>query len=105
MDKRESVLRKIQRIANASFKNAVRLHEDAVLLFNRGSIPSALLMSALSMEEIGKYFMFESVWWHNRIDGIWLIEDMQSFFVVTTRIRQNRAGLQFMLTTHSYQSS
>lgn len=63
MDKRESVLRKIQRIATASFKNAVRLHEDAVLLFNRGRIPSALLMSALSMEEIGKYFMFEKVWW------------------------------------------
>jgi len=79
MDKRESVLRKIQRIATASFKNAVRLHEDAVLLFNRGRIPSALLMSALSMEEIGKYFMFEDVWWHNRIDGIWSIEDMQQF--------------------------
>jgi len=79
MDKRESVLRKIQRIATASFKNAVRLHEDAVLLFNRGRIPSALLMSALSMEEIGKYFMFEDVWWHNRIDGIWSLEDMQQF--------------------------
>ena len=79
MDKRESVLRKIQRIAIASFKNAVRLHEDAVLLFDRGRIPSALLMSALSMEEIGKYFMFEKVWWHNRIDGIWSIEDMQQF--------------------------
>jgi len=79
MDKRESVLRKIQRIAIASFKNAVRLHEDAVLLFNRGRIPSALLMSALSMEEIGKYFLFENVWWHNRIDGIWSIEDMQQF--------------------------
>ena len=79
MDKRESVLRKIQRIAIASFENAVRLHEDAVLLFNRGRIPSALLMSALSMEEIGKYFMFEDVWWHNRIEGIWSIEDMQQF--------------------------
>lgn len=79
MGKRESVLRKIQRIAIASFENAVRLHEDAVLLFNRGRIPSALLMSALSMEEIGKYFMFEDVWWHNRIEGTWSLEDMQQF--------------------------
>jgi len=79
MDKRELVLRKIERIATASFKNAVRLHEDAVLLFKKERIPSALLMSALSMEEIGKYFMFEDVWWHNRIDGIWSIEDMQQF--------------------------
>ena len=70
MDKRESVLRKIQRIAIASFENAVRLHEDAVLLFNRGRIPSALLMSALSMEEIGKYFIFEDVWWHNRTGAV-----------------------------------
>jgi len=79
MDKRESALRKIQRIATASFKNAVRLHEDAILLFKNDRIPSALQMSALSIEEIGKYFMFEDVWWHNRIDGIWSIEDMQQF--------------------------
>ena len=74
MDKRESVLRKIQRIAAASFKNAVRLHEDAVLLFKKERIPSALLMSALSIEEIGRYFMFEDVWWLNRTGGIWSIE-------------------------------
>jgi AbiV family abortive infection protein len=79
MDKRESVLRKIQRIAIASFKNAVRLHEDAIILLNRDRIPSALLMSALSMEEIGKYFLFEDVWWHNRTGGIWTLEDMQQF--------------------------
>jgi AbiV family abortive infection protein len=79
MDKRESALRKIQRIATASFKNAVRLHEDAILLFKNDRIPSAFQMSALSIEEIGKYFMFEDVWWHNRTDGIWSIEDMQQF--------------------------
>ena len=79
MDKRESVLRKIERIASASFKNAVRLHEDAILLFENGRIPSALQMSALSIEEIGKYFMFEDVWWNNRVGGIWSIEDMQRF--------------------------
>jgi len=79
MDKRESALRKIQRIATASFKNAVRLHEDAILLFKNDRIPSALQMSALSIEEIGKYFMFEDVWWHNRTEGVWSIEDMQQF--------------------------
>jgi len=79
MDKSELVLRKIQRIATASFKNAVRLHEDAIFLFKNDRIPSALQMSALSIEEIGKYFMFEDVWWHNRTGGIWSIEDMQQF--------------------------
>jgi AbiV family abortive infection protein len=79
MDKRELVLRKIRRIATASFENAVRLHEDAILLFKKDRIPSALLMSALSIEEIGKYFMYEDVWWHNRTEGTWSIEDMQQF--------------------------
>jgi AbiV family abortive infection protein len=79
MDKRESALRKIQRIATASFKNAVRLHEDAILLFKNDRIPSALQMSVLSIEEIGKYFMFEDVWWHNRTGSTWSIEDMQQF--------------------------
>jgi len=79
MDKRESVLRKIQRIAIASFENAVRLHEDATLLFKNDRIPSALQMSTLSIEEIGKYFMFEDVWWHNRTEGVWSVEDMRQF--------------------------
>ena len=79
MDKRESVLRKIQRIAIASFENAVRLHEDAILLFKNDRIPSALLTSALSIEEIGKYFMHEDVWWHNSTGPNWPIQDIQYF--------------------------
>lgn len=79
MDKRESVLRKIRRIATASFENAVRLHEDAILLFKKDRIPSALQMSALSIEEIAKYFMYEDVWWHNRTGSTWSIQDMQQF--------------------------
>jgi AbiV family abortive infection protein len=77
LDKRESVLRKIRRIAVASFQNAVRLHEDAILLFKNERIPSALQMSALSIEEIGKYFMFEDAWWR-RTQGM-SIQDMQQF--------------------------
>lgn len=79
MDKRDSALRKIRRIAAASFENAVRLHEDAILLFNNDRIPSALQMSALSIEEIGKYFMHEDVWWHNRTGSTWSLQDMQEF--------------------------
>lgn len=57
----------------------MRLHEDAILLFKNNRIPSALQMSALSIEEIGKYFMYEDVWWHNRTEGTWSIEDIQQF--------------------------
>jgi len=79
MDKRESALRKIRRVAVASFENAVRLHEDTILLFKKDRIPSALQMSALSIEEIGKYFMHEDVWWHNRTGSAWSIQDIQQF--------------------------
>ena len=79
MDKRESALRKIRRVATASFENAVRLHEDAILLFDENRIPSALHTSALSIEEIGKYFMHEDVWWHNRTGSRWRLQDMQRF--------------------------
>ena len=79
MDKRESALRKIRRVATASFENAMRLHEDAILLFDEDRMPSALHTSALSIEEIGKYFMHEDVWWHNRTGSIWTLQDMQQF--------------------------
>lgn len=79
MEKIELTLHKIRRVATASFKNAVRLHEDSILLFNNERIPSALHSSILSIEEIGKYFIHEDVWWHNRIEGKWSLQEIQEF--------------------------
>jgi AbiV family abortive infection protein len=79
MDKIESALRKIRRVATASFENAVRLHEDSILLFGEDRIPSALHISALSIEEMGKYFMYEDVWWHNRVESRWSVQEIQQF--------------------------
>lgn len=79
MERRESALRKIRRVATGSFKNAVRLHEDAVLLFDEDRIPSAVHTSTLSIEEIGKYFMHEDVWWDNRTGSTWTVQEMQHF--------------------------
>lgn len=79
MNDRDSALRKVRRLAAASFENAVRLHEDAVLLFERGRIPSSLHTSALCIEEIGKYFMHEDAWWHNRTGSEWSVREIQEF--------------------------
>jgi AbiV family abortive infection protein len=79
MNKHQSILAKIRRVAAAAFENAVRLHEDAILLFKEERVPSALHTSALSIEEIGKYFMHEDVWWHNNIGSKWTIEMIQEF--------------------------
>lgn len=59
MANRKSTLRKVYRAAILSFENGVRLHEDAILLLTEGRDASALYMSALAIEEIGKYFLYE----------------------------------------------
>lgn len=59
MTRVNSILNKLQRMATLSFENAVRLHEDAVLLFEEDRIPSSLHTSALSIEELGKYYLIE----------------------------------------------
>lgn len=53
------ILNKLKRMAILSFKNAVRLHEDAVLLFEEDRIPSSLHTSVLSIEELGKFYLIE----------------------------------------------
>ena len=52
-------MRDIGRISAAAFRNAVRLHTDAVLLHGNGRYPSAFQLSVLSQEEIGKTFLLE----------------------------------------------
>ena len=71
------ILRKVRRVAKSSFRNAVRLHEDAVLLYNEDRIPSSFHTSVLSIEEIGKYFMHEDVLWHNRTNEHWPLQEIQ----------------------------
>ncbi len=61
MQRIRSILAKLERMATLSFENAVRLHEDAILLFEEDRIPSALHTSALSIEELGKYFLIEEI--------------------------------------------
>jgi AbiV family abortive infection protein len=76
---RASVLQKVRRVAYLSFENAVRLHEDAVLLFEERRFPSAQLLSALSIEEIGKYFIHDDVLFHNTTGSEWTTEEIEQF--------------------------
>lgn len=45
---------KFKKIAKESLINAIRLHEDSILLFNNSSFPSAFQMSVLALEEFSK---------------------------------------------------
>ena len=85
-------LRKMDRMGVLSFENALRLHEDSILLFKRQRFPSAYALSVLSLEEIGKYFIIEDFVWHSRIDGRYPPEWEQKIVGLTYnhRHKQNR---------------
>jgi len=58
---------KLSRMEILAFKNGLRLHNDAIRLFNSKSYPSAYFLSVLALEEFGKaealsYFLF---YWAN----------------------------------------
>lgn len=62
-------LDKLCRMAVLAFRNALRLHEDAVFLYRNASYASALGLSALSLEEVGKYSVLEDLVWHGGVEG------------------------------------
>jgi len=58
-------LRKLAKMEGLSFKNALRLHFDSILLFENKSYPSSFFLSILAQEEIGKVFLLEDFIWHS----------------------------------------
>lgn len=54
---------KWKRLATESLANALRLHRDAILLFNAGSYPSAYQLSVLCLEEFAKAKWVEHYYW------------------------------------------
>ena len=52
---------KLKKLSVESFKNALRLHFDSIVLYNNKSYPSAFQLSVLSIEEFGKS---EQVEWY-----------------------------------------
>lgn len=77
MANRKSTLGKVYRAAILSFENAVRLHDDAILLLTEGRSASGVYMSALAMEEIGKYFLYEDIWFYNNTGSEWTEEQIE----------------------------
>lgn len=51
--------KKLMRIGELSFKNAIRLHKDSITLYKKKSFAGAYFLSILAMEEFGKIHMIE----------------------------------------------
>ena len=50
---------KFKKLATESFRNALRLHFDSILLYDNQSYPSALQLSILALEEFSKSYWIE----------------------------------------------
>ena len=62
-------LRKLQHIAGLSLQNGIRLHFDSLYLFKLKSYSTALFISVIAMEEIGKAFWADHFVFHSKFDG------------------------------------
>lgn len=62
-------VKKITKMGWLSFKNALRLHFDSILLFGSKSYPSAYFLSVLAQEEMGKVHILEDFVFHTSSDG------------------------------------
>lgn len=65
----ELSLRKLQHLAGLALKNGIRLHFDSIELYKMKSYSTALFISVIAMEEIGKAFWADHFVFHSRIDG------------------------------------
>ena len=85
-------LRKIDRLGILAWQNAMRLHEDSILLFRNQRLASAYALSVLVLEEFGKFLMVEKFLWHSRIDGRASAEDEEEFIKVTFNHRRKQSA-------------
>ena len=59
------------RMGRLAFDHALQLHEDLIHLWERGSYGSALALSVLAAEEIGKYVLLEELVYRAIIGSSW----------------------------------
>ncbi len=70
---------KFARMAALAFENALQLHANSIHLFARRSYGSAMALSILAAEEIGKYFWVEDLVWHSVVEGPWPPEHQETW--------------------------
>lgn len=92
MVKKNVNLNKIARMGVLAFENSLRLHRDAILLFNHNRFPSAYTLSILSLEELGKYYLLEDFVWHSLGNGR-LNPQEERKFISSIYIHRSKQGV------------
>jgi len=75
-------------------ENALDLHSDSIHLFRRGSYGSALTLSVLAAEEIGKCMILEDLVWNSDINGPWTADEQEEWLRMAYdhRVKQSHFG-------------
>jgi AbiV family abortive infection protein len=60
---------KFKKIATEAYKNGLRLHFDAILLFRNKSFPSAFQLSVLALEEFSKSYWVEHYYYSSLVNA------------------------------------
>ena len=73
---------KYYRLSGYAFDNCLRLHADSIMLFKHGSYPSAMHLSILAKEELGKAIIFEELIYRLGITKEWADDEHTKKFVM-----------------------
>jgi len=68
-NKKRASLQKLEKMEELTFKNALRLHFDSIMMYKNHSYPTAYFLSILALEELGKASLLDDFIWHSRIEG------------------------------------
>jgi len=83
---------KFPRMAVAAMENALSLHKDSIHLFGRQSFGSALALSVLAAEELGKYRIIEDLLFSSNVTRPWTQAEEQDWLLAAYDHRRKQAA-------------
>lgn len=93
MSKKKPInLKKLEKMEELTFRNALRLHFDSIAMYKNRSYPTAYFLSILALEELGKASLLDDFVWHSRVDGRVEVSEEQEWLqlMYQHRVKQNR---------------
>ncbi len=85
---------KLPRMAARAMENALDLHADSIHLFRRRSYGSAVALSVLAAEEIGKFCIVDNVVFQSVLNGPWTPDEQADWLraMFDHRVKQSQFG-------------
>jgi AbiV family abortive infection protein len=71
--------KKFSKLQYSTFKNVLSLQNDALLIYKAKSFGTALFMSVIAQEELGKVFIIDDLIYHNRYGEV-SVDDVNKYY-------------------------